>query len=41
MSYTKLDIWIDLSELQATCIGIDEKNKEIRKIMKRIDRDIK
>jgi len=41
MSYTKIDIWNDLSELQATCIRVEEKDKEIRKIMKRIGKEIK
>jgi len=40
MSYTKTDIWNDLSELQATCWMDEEWQKEVRKIMKKIGKDI-
>ena len=41
MTYTKIEIWNALSELQATQISVEEKDKEIRKIMKKIYGDIK
>ena len=38
MKYTIIDIWNDLSELQATCYLDKEWQKEVRKIMKRIEK---
>jgi len=40
MSYTKIDIWNDLSELQATNFKGMEWQEEIRKIMKKIDKEL-
>ena len=39
MTYTKIDIWNDLSQLQATCWTDGEWQKEVRKIMKKISKD--
>jgi hypothetical protein len=39
MRYTKVDIWNDLSELQATQFKGKEWQKEIRIIMRKIDNE--